>query len=286
MKLVHVLVVTAVLACGLSSEQTSSASDPPLVVQKAPTIGRRAVDCVSLPLVARFTFDGAMVDSAGGNAAFVAGAVAPTFGAGRFGQALHFTSGANATTTIKALPDQWTTAQWIKQQGGTYPDQATVGNGCALFFGNDAVVSGAGVNWVGAYTRGGGNSTCTSPVSTFLNVENVTAKSVLNGWTHLVTVFDGTTGHVYQDGVSIGPTTAFPYNYKTPKTWRLGAIVDTNEKHTFVGAIDELRVFGVALTADQVRNLWDHNDTNAAGACPAPPPPPSIVVPKEVKSGG
>ena len=61
---------------------------------------------------------------------------------------------------------------------------------------------------------------------------------------------------------------AFSDDVKAAKEWRLGAALEAGIQHTFIGAIDELRVYGVALTADQVKNLFDHDDVNAPNACP------------------
>ena len=215
-------------------------------------------------MVASYSFDDAMTESAGGNPAFApsAGAVASTFGAGRFGKALYLTSGAQVTATIKAPPAQWTTSHWVRQTARTVDDLGTAGNGCALTYGNDAVISAKEFDWVGAYSKGGSKTTCSVTPSVSMMVLGVTVKNPIDQWTHLATVFDGTVGHIYQDGVKVSTSGTYNFNTAIPRIWSLGATVSANEKNTFVGAIDELKIFGVALTPQQVANLYNGNDVN------------------------
>jgi hypothetical protein len=72
------------------------------------------------------------------------------------------------------------------------------------------------------------------------------------GWHHLAYTFDGTTHRLFLDGVQRGMSTAAADTGAVLRA-RLGANFDSTER--FVGQIDDVRVYGRALTAEEVAAL-------------------------------
>jgi hypothetical protein len=78
-------------------------------------------------------------------------------------------------------------------------------------------------------------------------------------WTHLCGVFDGSEYRVYRNGALAASTpdsTAAPANIDTP--WAIGgrAPQSDNLVRLFAGQIDDLRVYGRALSAAEVEALY------------------------------
>jgi len=94
-----------------------------------------------------------------------------------------------------------------------------------------------------AYTQSNGNSTATM-ANPFPDLD----------WHHFVGIFDGTT-HIYKDGVlggsgpTIGGTTQTGGD---TQNWRIGS--DTT---SFDGRIDEVRIYNRALSAAEIKMLYD-----------------------------
>jgi len=96
------------------------------------------------------------------------------------------------------------------------------------------------------------------------NTDHIAVVAVPEGdigtWTHLCAVFDGATYALYRNGAlaaSTPDTTAPPPNMETP--WTIGGRTpqtDGGEQRPFQGEIDDVRLYGRALTASEVAALY------------------------------
>jgi len=80
----------------------------------------------------------------------------------------------------------------------------------------------------------------------------------LQRWTHVAVTYDGTTLAVYQNGKASGsieypmdalPATSSPLYIGTSKN------TDPNESQPFVGYLDQVMIYSVALTSTQIKAL-------------------------------
>jgi hypothetical protein len=81
-------------------------------------------------------------------------------------------------------------------------------------------------------------------------------------FTHVAGVYDGATIAIYVNG-ALAVTRATPVTSIPTNTQRLRIGADSNDGSLFVGAIDEPRIFGRALTGDEIRTLFQQG-----GGCP------------------
>ncbi|MFA6328553.1 MAG: LamG-like jellyroll fold domain-containing protein, partial [Candidatus Micrarchaeia archaeon] len=94
------------------------------------------------------------------------------------------------------------------------------------------------------------------------------AQSVpLNTWTHVAATRKGGVVRLYVNGVQSGSSTALNGSITSLKNFAIGNGPDyTSER--FVGAIDEVRVFSRALTADEIASLYTDNALASSQALP------------------
>ena len=74
----------------------------------------------------------------------------------------------------------------------------------------------------------------------------------LNTWHHYVYSFDGTSNRLYIDGVEKTRTTTAPDSSPVSNA-RIGAIY--NNAENFAGDVDDVRIYGRAITAAEVLAL-------------------------------
>ncbi|MDD3926319.1 MAG: LamG domain-containing protein, partial [bacterium] len=92
------------------------------------------------------------------------------------------------------------------------------------------------------------------------NRSKVSRALTLNAWHHVVGTFDGQYVRLYVDGFEDGsPTTnnITPADSYPLRDWLIGNLSTSNSNTAFSGTIDELRVYGRALAAAEVRR--DYN---------------------------
>lgn len=96
------------------------------------------------------------------------------------------------------------------------------------------------------------------------NVTTYTASNVaaVNGWTHLVGVYDGSTIKLYQNGILQSTTTA---TY-TPNGTTFGFGRNDSSTNKFIGYIDEVKLYNYALTPDQVLLDYNQGSSQVLGA--------------------
>lgn len=80
-----------------------------------------------------------------------------------------------------------------------------------------------------------------------------------NTWTFIVGVFDASTHvQVYVNTTVKTQTTSIPASVYQSSTQSLGVATHSGGSgNTFVGSMDEVAMFNIALTADQVTALWN-----------------------------
>lgn len=120
-------------------------------------------------------------------------------------------------------------------------DDYNGGTGCSSIFGKDYTTA----QWVGvcggtlrSYLRGSGTSYDAGTIPA-------------NDWTHIAVTWDGTTHKHYIDGELVGSRTESGSMTNNTANVRIGS--DVSWPHSPTGAIDEVRLWNVALTQDQIR---------------------------------
>lgn len=196
--------------------------------------------CTAQGAIAYYKAENDFNDSVGTNNA--TGNAAVTFTSGPFDQAFSFNAGNLAPSIVGPTTLDFTGAfsleAWINPNalGGRIIDKITAGVGDGYLL--DTYQSRLRLI-VGAATVSGGSTLSTGD------------------WTHVVGVFDGTNLTVYVNGVSdgtaaAGGVTRAPAN---PHPLRLG--IDSLGGNSYLGLMDEVRLYNRALTATEVANLHD-----------------------------
>lgn len=78
---------------------------------------------------------------------------------------------------------------------------------------------------------------------------DVTYAFTLNTWYHVACSYDGTTRKIYVDGVVVGQDTPTGHNVPNANNFRIGS---TSSGEYFNGGIDEVRIWNVARTPEQI----------------------------------
>jgi len=89
-------------------------------------------------------------------------------------------------------------------------------------------------------------------------------------WHHLVGVWDEKGQTAYIDGVVNG-NSADTANFSSASAGKLLIGGDTNDQGYTDGAIDDVGIFNVALTADDVKNIYNNGLGRATGLAPVSP---------------
>lgn len=87
---------------------------------------------------------------------------------------------------------------------------------------------------------------------------------VLNTWTHLCGTYDGTTAKIYVNGV-LKTSAAKSWNTVTGTGGCVGAQIGATPTAYFPGSIDDVRIYGTALTAAEIASLIPPFNLNYAG---------------------
>jgi hypothetical protein len=82
-----------------------------------------------------------------------------------------------------------------------------------------------------------------------------------NKWYHIASTFDGATAKLYIDGLKVNEVAILTAPLSGTEPFILGAIYDSDTPNTpknyFNGFIDEVRIWNVALTAQQIREMMN-----------------------------
>lgn len=86
----------------------------------------------------------------------------------------------------------------------------------------------------------------------------------LGKWNHFVGTFDGTNGNVYLNGVLVGGPTAETLATAAEANFTIGKLVDGGGTRWFTGNIDDVRLYNRALTAQEIKDLFNGTRINYA----------------------
>ncbi len=222
-------------------------------------------DCapVQQGLVSWWRGEGNASDSAGSNNGVLNGTV--SFTPGQVGQAFSFNGNGYVevpnSTTLE--PGNVTAEAWVRHNGspGTY--KYIVAKGSRGTFAASYAI----------YTNfHGGLDFYVSDTNWYYNSPPATLSIWDNQWHHVVGTFDGATVRLYVDGVQIGngnsAPTSIAYNLSTTNTFKIGAYDNISSLYSFLGDIDEVRIYNRALSLSEVRGNFGHCE-------PAPSPSPT-----------
>ncbi len=83
-------------------------------------------------------------------------------------------------------------------------------------------------------------------------------------WHHVAFVYDGQTVAVYVDGIPVGGNVPKKYSTEIQNTADLvmGARITDRQLRPFVGQLDEVAIFDIALSHDQINQLSDGTPAN------------------------
>ncbi|MDO8336235.1 MAG: LamG domain-containing protein, partial [Candidatus Saccharibacteria bacterium] len=216
-------------------------------------------DTLKSGLVGWWTFDGAnlktnVADSSGtGNTGYLKGITATSSAVvpGRIGQALKLNGSTQYVdvSTLDSYPNGKATLSmsvWAKWSG-TANNRNIVGwwntdeNRISLDSSNPGRV------YI-AFDKG---ATRVAVYSTLTNYNN-------NKWHHIVSVYDGAFVRLYIDGISAGTPTALTGNLFSGDKFNIGNISDSSSATwKFGGSIDDVRVYSRALSASEVKQLYN-----------------------------
>ena len=154
--------------------------------------------------------------------------------------ALEFDGSDDHITGIGDCPTgNFTVAGWAKDTGG---------GGWKVFYSAEqeiwfGVDSGAAPRiWIDVGGNGNGAQTAAGTWT-------------LDTWHHIAATWDGTTVHIYLDGVDMGITTYGTPENPLAKAAAIGAWSENPSDENWFGTLDDVRLYDRALTADEVSQL-------------------------------
>ncbi len=209
----------------------------------------------AIGLVAHYTFENNVEDSSGnGHHGTLAGdpnfPIAYVNGPAGFGQAALF-DGADdghqyvdlGTFNPSAATDKLTIALWAKWDGASGSWQGLIGKRQAGNWDREIMMWYFELErdaWdIGFHREGSG-------IATGQTLE-------VGQWTHVAVTFDGTTAKVYVDGAVVGEG-GFSFGNDTEAPMQIGAAAD-NSGNPFNGALDEVRIYDIALSEAEILEL-------------------------------
>lgn len=135
-------------------------------------------------------------------------------------------------------PESLTVEAWIRPAGRRDPWQSPVVSQHGYGSGWELRASGVAVEFM--VTVGGRHVSCGAPFDSS------------DRWIHLVAVWNRQKAHIYVNGVRLATVDAFGTISGAPVALTLGRNDTFGDRRQFEGAIGEVRVWGVALEADEV----------------------------------
>jgi hypothetical protein len=211
-------------------------------------------------LAACWPGDGNALDIANGNAGTVFGAV--SFAAGKFGQAFSFDAlggdvqvPAGARLDVGA-GDGLTYSAWIFPKGNVFGP--TVGSGPIMEFENGAQLwSHYQFSESAAPTGLFDNMAESQNASHIVQVAGVVTQ---NAWNHVAATYSRTSGdlNLYANGVLVAGANVGSFVPNTASIFHIGSRAAGSfgtTQFTFNGLIDEVQIYGRALTGDEVASL-------------------------------
>ena len=189
-----------------------------------------------------------------GGATFATGEVAQAFSFTNNGDAVDVPDNANENTGAQVTLDAWiqpsSTLESLSNAHGSIINKRTPGNVQGYTFELDNENTTNGLRFEITTTDGGFG----------LLVPNATTPDV---WQHVAATYDGSTMTIYVNGVSVGtPVSATGTINAVTNDLLIGKNITNGE--SFPGLIDEVELFGRALTQREVQSIYD---VGSAGKC-------------------
>ena len=203
--------------------------------QGAPTVG----------LVAAYAFNegsGSKVADASGNGNTGTVANAAWSGAGKFGNALVF----NGTSSLVTIPDS--SSLHLKS---AMTLEAWVNPSVSLCNAGEMIAKGSADYFLGGCSSGGGGPGAGATLNLSKVAAHGRAQVPANTWTHLAATYNGSAFSVYQNGKKV--STRFYRGNIAESSSPLQIGGNSILGQYFSGAIDELRIYDVALTQAQIQ---------------------------------
>lgn len=199
-------------------------------------------------LVAYYPFNGNANDESGnGNGGVVTGAVLTTDRLGSVNSAYSFNNNGDAVIignpTAFQLQD-FSIAAWVKRGSSSIAGYGAGGDGGIFDYGSQGFGLGMFVNG--------------RPYLTKVGVDNVDATSAVTdlSWHHVVVTKIGSDVAFYIDGVNSG-FAQYYNNFQFDTNIAIGTRGDLSPSASFIGSIDEVRLYNRALTATEIALLAD-----------------------------
>jgi len=223
--------------------------------------------CIPPPsgLVSWWRGEGDASDWAGTNSGTLQGAV--SFAAGRVGQAFNF-NGTNSYINIPSGPVLKPTGPFSVEGWANYTGFTGDRGGTIVAKGQDAE---AAVDWalvIGAAQQLRPHVYVGGSWVAF----NCASKLAAGSWYHVAMVYDGTNLCGYVDGVLDGSVAASGTVSTSDYPLRIGAYAPLNgtvSQSFFAGRVDEISIYSRALSADEIRAIYNSRGTGKCwGAVP------------------
>ena len=181
--------------------------------------------------------------------------------AGKAGSAASFDGNSNIDVSSTALNgEQFSVTAWVNWSAETAPNK---GNVNTIVASSTSGVPDAKPGLL-LYVFGNGDGTIKAgdPVGTEMESATKVAK---NDWSHVAFVKDGSNVTIYVNGVE-DVTNTMSVTGTADYGLRIGGNNNTGY-HNFFGAIDELKIFDQALTAEQIAEAMKMPDTPVDTSC-------------------
>lgn len=185
---------------------------------------------------------------------------------GKFGKALIFNTSATTDdlVTVSAASgsvldmdtNAVTIAAWVKT-ASLNSNMSIVGRGLSDDPCNGSEGWGLFVESGGTVSVGGFGGSCLQTTDTISDAT----------WTHIVGVTDGASSAVYLNGkISVSGTVDVVASNRDMIIGATRNLLDNGYRNYFNGTIDDVTIFNSALTADQIRQLYNQGSTTVLGA--------------------
>jgi concanavalin A-like lectin/glucanase superfamily protein len=203
-------------------------------------------------LAAHWQAEGTAADASGVNSGVLSSTETVGFVPGKIGQGFHFANQGfvEVPSSPSLEPAKLTASAWVR---GTSPGLF----GHILVKGASACDGGSYALYTGA---SGGLQFYVSNGTTFGSSPDAGAALWDGNWHFVAGTFDGAIVRLYVDGIQVGTGTPAPIviNYNLPNNdkFYIGAYRGSCELR-FNGDVDEVQIFGRALSAAEVQGLYD-----------------------------
>lgn len=149
----------------------------------------------------------------------------------------------NSTNLPHSLTDAYTFSVWMNPDSSVW----VAGWRTVLFMGQNSPNAGTQID----YQQPIENSHRISHGTYGNGLDSTKSGGIFNTWNHVVATYDGTTRKTYLNGVLFGEDSYSSLNI-TSMAMEIG-----RREHSFLGSLDDIRVYSKALNATDIMNLYN-----------------------------